>query len=764
MKLPILSRKEIANGIFEMSLGIENRGFSFLAGQYIRLVLPTLVKEDTNGSARLFSIASSPNDKKKIDIIFRASQSGYKETLLTITPGSEVEVEGPWGTFVLPKKNKKELIFIAGGTGISPFLSMLRFASEEGLQIDVLLLYACRSKEDSIYHRELEKLQKKIPTFRFIHTFAKINKEFIKSSLQIVNGFNYYISGPSSMIDATIIILNKLGVIMESIYFEEWSELSFRHILGKLFNDHPSGIAATDLHGYLRYVNKSWEHLTGWSSQEVIGIRTPRILKSEKMESQFYTEMWNGTLKGSTIRKEMIDKRKDNTIYYSDEIFLPIKNLSGGIFGHLSFQNDITERKHLEKKVSGYTKNLEVLVAEKTNELKVKIDDAEMSAKALLNLAEDLEFEKIKTVREKTKLETFFENIDQGIFVVDKDSKIKFINKEAARLLGLNELNDMNKKFFDLWDVKNADGTILKPGERPISRVIETGKKIQSNEYTYCRKNDGKKFPVNIIAAPLTIVDSSERVIVLFRDITEEKKIDKAKSEFVSLASHQLRTPLSTINWYSEVLLNGDVGKLKKEQEKYVETVYHASKRMGDLVNALLNVSRLELGTFTVKPEETDVRALLKSTLAEHKQQIELKSIQCTTRLSKIPLMMIDQKLLHMVFQNIINNAVKYTPIKGRIVIKLAIQKKDLLLRIQDNGCGIPTEQQDQVFTKLFRADNARKIDPDGTGLGLYIAKSILDRVGGKIWFESEKNKGTTFFVILPIVGMRKKKGLKNLI
>lgn len=242
-------------------------------------------------------------------------------------------------------------------------------------------------------------------------------------------------------------------------------------------------------------------------------------------------------------------------------------------------------------------------------------------------------------------------------------------------------------------------------------------------------------------------------------------EIDKAKSEFVSLASHQLRTPLSAINWYSEMLLAGDAGALNEEQKKFVDEIYAGNQRMVELVNALLNVSRLELGTFLVEPAPTDVAALAQSVIDEQKPEIARKQQQFTASLaSGLPQYQMDQKLLRMVVQNLLSNAVKYTPEHGTVSLDLSRASDGALrLRVADTGYGIPKEQQKKIFSKLFRADNVRAMDTEGTGLGLYIVKSIIDHAGGSIRFESEEGKGTTFFVEFPAEGMKKRAGTKSL-
>ncbi|MFZ2594083.1 MAG: ATP-binding protein [Minisyncoccia bacterium] len=249
-------------------------------------------------------------------------------------------------------------------------------------------------------------------------------------------------------------------------------------------------------------------------------------------------------------------------------------------------------------------------------------------------------------------------------------------------------------------------------------------------------------------------------------DVTREKEIDRAKTEFVSLASHQLKTPLTSINWYAEMLLDGDVGALNADQKKYIQEMYDSNQRMVDLVNSLLNVSRIELGTFSVEPVPTDIVEMARSVINEQMPTITQRKQKLTTHFGdNIPMIPADTKLLRMVLQNLLSNAIKYTPEGGAVEFEvvLGLRKNTIAIRVTDTGCGIPENQKDRIFSKLFRADNVRSQNVDGTGLGLYIVKSIIEHSHGTVSFISEEGKGTSFFVTLPLDGMEKKDGARKL-
>ena len=236
----------------------------------------------------------------------------------------------------------------------------------------------------------------------------------------------------------------------------------------------------------------------------------------------------------------------------------------------------------------------------------------------------------------------------------------------------------------------------------------------------------------------------------------------KTKADFTSLVSHELLTPMSTISWYTEMLLNDDAGKLNKEQRQYIETIYAGNKKMSDLVHSLLNVSRLESDTFRVEPELLDISEVLQVVVKEFTEDIKTKEITVKEKFDKVPKISADKNLLSVVFRNFMSNAVKFSSTGGNIDAMVESSDGFITVSIQDDGMGIPEKQQDKVFSALFRGDNAREAELAGSGLGLYIANYIIEYAGGAITFESSE-AGTKFLVSVPITGMSPKEGTKKI-
>jgi len=735
----IFSVKKIASRTIEVSIRVP-MDFSFIAGQYIWLQIPKLKYPDQKGDTRMFSIASSPNKKGELAVIFRMSESGYKKTLVEMAPETEIIFSGPYGSLSLPDDRSRPVVFMAGGVGLAPFLAMTRFSDEVTSGHKITLVYANSNEEEAVYLDELSDIEKRNPNFEFIKQFGLLGKDQLLGLA--LPAALIFVSGPKDFVDDVGNFLIEHKVPLENLFFEQFypagagrSELEQRlqstrsDIVGL---DYPYLLALentnthfviTDPNGIILYANKAAEDITGYSLAEMKG-NTPRLWGG-LMSADFYKELWR-TIKDDrqAFYGEVKNRRKNQAEYYASIRVSPIIDSHDVLAGFVASEEDISEKKQAEKALETRIINIE----------------------------------REKNISER--LAAIVRDADEPIIAKKLDGTITSWNHAAEQLYG--------------YSAKEAVGKSIKmivPQDRyaeidNLLKVMEEGGTLEHYQTVRMKKN-GSLVDVSISSSPIR--DTAGKIVgvsVISLNITKEKEIDQAKTEFVSLASHQLRTPLSTIGWYTEMLLAGDAGKLNQGQKKYLGEVYRGNQRMVELVNALLSVSRLELGTFTVEPEPIDLVKLTRSVVDEQKSQIKEKKIKLTSSFGKnLPILQADQKLLRMVFQNLLSNAVKYTPAKGKIGLSLSLQDDDkaVLFKIADTGYGIPKNQYDRIFTKLFRADNVRDKDTEGTGLGLYIVKSIMEHSGGKVWFESKENEGSTFYVTLPLPGMKKKAGTKEL-
>jgi signal transduction histidine kinase len=240
-------------------------------------------------------------------------------------------------------------------------------------------------------------------------------------------------------------------------------------------------------------------------------------------------------------------------------------------------------------------------------------------------------------------------------------------------------------------------------------------------------------------------------VMKIFNDVTREQNLDRMKSEFISIAAHQLRTPLSSIKWVIKMVLSGDAGDLNEEQAELLDKGYKSNERMIGLVNDMLDVSRIEEGRFGYDFAVENFTETLDIIIETLSSQISEKHIKFKVdKPKKLPKVEMDKKKMSLVLQNLLENAVKYTPEYGRIEVILEPGEKFLRVRVKDNGVGIPAEDQAKLFSKFFRANNVIRMQTEGSGLGLFIVKNIIQKHGGDITFTSEEGKGTEFAFTLP--------------
>lgn len=355
------------------------------------------------------------------------------------------------------------------------------------------------------------------------------------------------------------------------------------------------------------------------------------------------------------------------------------------------------------------------------------------------------------------KDDAIFRSIGEGVIVTDSASKVLIVNDLACELLNIAP-NKVVGKTPDVYSLLDKTGQPIPAEKRPMHLALVTGRKIQREVYIY--NNKGILLTLSVTATP--VVQSGEIIgaIQTLRDVTHEREIDRAKTEFISVASHQLRTPLSAIKWFSEMLVNDEAGKLTAEQHEFVQNIAASAARMNDLVHALLNISRIESGRFAIKPEPTDISALVHSVAKDLRAHIATRQLKLHIDIDKsLPKIVLDGHLISQVYINLLMNAIKYTPNGGRITITVVAKNGQLVSTIADTGYGIPQAEQSKVFEKFFRGTNIQKVDTDGTGLGAYLVKTIVESSGGKIRFVSEENKGTIFTFTLPLHGMKEKKG-----
>ncbi len=506
-------------------------------------------------------------------------------------------------------------------------------------------------------------------------------------------------------------------------------------------------LVTISIDGKITDVNEGSIKVTGISREKLVGTDfSDYFTEPEKARAGYKQVFADGLVTDYPLTIHHLNGTLTHVLYnasvYTDE--------KGEVLGVFAAARDVTAKKELEKQLAEFAKLQDEKIINRTVELAQKVKELSEA---------------------KAKDEAILLSLGAALVVVDKEGKIEFVNKAFEELLGWAQSEVLGKFMVEVIPREDEAGLEVPFVERILSEVL-AGKKITTSNikssdldapvmvlppYYYIRK-DKTRFPAAGFINPILLNKRVVGAVEIFRDITKEKESDTAKSDFISLAAHQLRTPLSVVSWYIEMLLDGDGGELNEIQKDYFQQIYNATERMLDMVNSLLNVALLDVGAVIIHDEHTDVALLIQDVMDEQKKDILEKEMEITFDYTKnLPLIKIDPKRLRMVLQNLISNSVKYTEKKGKIKIKMSIlnkngkEKKELLLSVEDNGLGIPFEFQSKIFTKFFRADNVVQRSTAGTGLGMYLAKNIVEASGGKIWFESKENIGTTFYVTLPM-------------
>lgn len=356
---------------------------------------------------------------------------------------------------------------------------------------------------------------------------------------------------------------------------------------------------------------------------------------------------------------------------------------------------------------------------------------------------------------ERDRLSAIIRAIGDGICVVDVDFRIILMNPIAEKFFRISALKAVGKNLLSIVRIFKKEDELV-GNENPIAKSVKEMRNISAglrdNLSISTFAQPDIKIPIGLIVSPLFSQYSVDGAVIILRDLTAENDLNKAKDEFIIIASHHLRTPLTSIVWHAELLLEEASVKKDKKLNTYMRELYNSSKELSALVDELLYISRIEAQVALVDAVPISLKDIVVAQLYRLKADISGKAITVLEEYDDpLPMIILDEELIKIVFRNILDNAIRYSGAEGKVDIKIKKKDEHALVIISDNGAGIPENQQGDVFTKFFRGDNAVLLSPTGKGLGLFIAKSIIEKFGGKIWFESQENKGTTFYFALPL-------------
>lgn len=359
---------------------------------------------------------------------------------------------------------------------------------------------------------------------------------------------------------------------------------------------------------------------------------------------------------------------------------------------------------------------------------------------------------KFKTNREilEQEAEAILSGIGDGIVMTDTKGKIILVNKAFTELLRWKSKEVVGKMMTDVIDRQDEQGEKISYEERILTKVLE-GEKVTTSmiNHSYFVRRDGTKFPVAIVVTPVLIDNKIMGAVEVFRDVTKEKEIETIRTDFLSLASHQLRTPLSGTRWLIETLQKETFGELNAKQKEYLDDLYKVNARLIQLASDTLNVLSIQSGVIEITKEPFTPSRLFKEIqtlmqpVATNRNitiEIDLKEGSNTTLIT-------DFHLVKNIMESLVSNAINYSK-SGQKIFLSAIQSKiNIIFSVTDNGIGIPQDEKKRIFERFYRTSNALKVKTDGTGLGLYTAHILAEKIGAEITFDSKEGEGSTFYL-----------------
>jgi PAS domain S-box-containing protein len=538
--------------------------------------------------------------------------------------------------------------------------------------------------------------------------------------------------------------------------------------LSAMFEKSPVGIVLVDELGRVESVNPS---MRGWVDDQGKPFFEPGTQISSNVHQEL-DAIFRQSSSGEPSEGVLSLRRGTESTWQYVRV-VPLSEVGGASGRSMMLFEDITKQKELELVLSTRASNLEKGLHEhveqlqnRTHELEELNLESQKNKKALLNVLQDSRVLERRLQREHDQLQAIISSMGEGVYVLDAENRIVIMNEAAERTFGVKLKEVKGLSAYDIYEVYRGD-ELLKPGQRPVRQSLDKGQviRIRLEDNIFLRLKNGRRFPVTGVISPLG--SELPGAVVVFREVTEEKQVDESKTNFISIASHQLRTPLTAIRWLSELLIKESKGILPPQQESYVEDIHQSAGRMVTLVNALLNVSRIESGRVKIAPQKVQLTSIVQEVIKELDMATRASRCEITVKKPRKPLPKIsaDRDLLRQVIQNLLTNAIRYSrPNVCQIAVKLGMNKTDLLLEVSDNGIGIPEEAKHKIFEKFYRAANAAKSQTEGTGLGLYITKMVVEMAGGTIHFDSTEGIGTTFYVTIPLKGMKERSGDVGLI
>ncbi|MBQ3321089.1 PAS domain-containing protein [Candidatus Saccharibacteria bacterium] len=350
--------------------------------------------------------------------------------------------------------------------------------------------------------------------------------------------------------------------------------------------------------------------------------------------------------------------------------------------------------------------------------------------------------------------------IHDGVVITNKSGAVEFINPAGATMTGYSRENAIGLDYGLVIKLESKEGRELMTAENPLIQAMTSGQPLEAFHGSLIVGQSDKRIPVSVSVLPTE--NMSQKRIITFRDITKELEEEGEQTEFISTASHEMRTPIAAIDGYLSLCLNPQTATIDERAKGYLEASQVASKHLGKLFQDLLDATKLDDNRIKPRFTPEEMVSLVEGITKDYSERAKSQKIALTfgsnkdisfdetRKLSQVVYSFIDKNFIREILDNLIDNALKYTPAGGSIYVNVRGDGDRVLINVTDTGIGISSDDLAHIFQKFYRADNSDTRTVGGTGLGLYLVKQRAEAMGGKVWAESAFGEGSTFFVSLP--------------
>ncbi len=476
-------------------------------------------------------------------------------------------------------------------------------------------------------------------------------------------------------------------------------EARFKAIIEKSYD----AVVLIDAASTISYATPSVKHVMGYKPEELVGVTGFELVAPEDRSYTMRTLAKLVLKPGSVVSVQYRVIKKDKSIIWVQATGTNLL-LDPAVRSVVINFRDITEKKALEENI----------------------------------------------LREKTEDEAMLASIGDGIIATDNLGKITMVNQSACIALGVKEKELIGKLLTDTIELGDEFGNIVPLAQRPITKVLSNHRKVATSRAYYYVRKDKTKFPVRFSLSPIVIDKKIVGTIEVFQDITKEKEIDEMKNEFISMASHELRTPMTAVNGLLSMIFHGDYGPVNEKLKHPLNNVRKSAERQINLINDLLNVSRLQSGKIEFNYSDFSLRAMVEDVVKMIEPIAQQKKLPLEIKGKEDFIAHADIEWSKHIMNNLLGNALKFTD-KGSITISYHTKDNHIFIEVLDTGNGIESADQEKLFGKFQQLDGQDSSKPPGSGLGLYLSRELARKMDGDVWLEkSILGKGSTFIFTLP--------------